>query len=413
MDHFNFKDGELYAENVAIKDIATQVGTPFYCYSKATFTHHFNVFNNAIKTGNRLVCFAVKSCSNISVLKLLASLGSGADIVSEGELRRALAAGIPASKIVFSGVGKTSGEIEFALQQDIFQFNIESEEELENINRIAISQNTKANIALRVNPDVDAKTHEKITTGTKTSKFGIDINIAKDIYIKAANMDGINVQGVSVHIGSQITDLTPFKLAYNRVKQFLAELQEADINLKVVDLGGGLGIPYEVGKNPPHPAEYGKIIQDVWGDTNYKLVFEPGRVIAGNAGIMVSAVTYTKHSYGRDFLILDSGSNDLIRPSYYSAMHEIQAVTQSDAPKQPYDIVGPICESADKFADQYHLPPMQAGDLIAIRSCGAYGAVMASNYNTRALIPEVLVDGDNYKVVSARQTYDEILEREA
>jgi len=419
MDHFNYKNAELFTENVAVAKIATEVGTPCYVYSSATLTHHFNVLNSAFEGLNPLICFALKSNSNFAVIKTLTNLGAGVDVVSEGEIRRALACDVSPSKMIFSGVGKTAAEMRFALEIDIFQFNVESAPELELLNKVAGEIGKKARIAIRVNPDVDAATHGKITTGLKTSKFGIDVNVAPAIFAQAAAMANIDLQGVSVHIGSQITDLQPFESAFARLKDFVTDLEKAGHIIRTIDLGGGLGIPYELGKNPPTPEAYAQIVKNIFGDYSGKLIFEPGRVITGNAGILISEVIYVKATTARNFLIVDAAMNDLIRPSYYDAHHDIVPVVQpqhakpnQELPQTQYDIVGPVCETGDTFATLRSLPELKAGDLIAFRSAGAYGAVMASTYNSRLMVAEVMVNGDEYAVTSRRQTYDEMFERE-
>jgi len=419
MDHFNYKNGELFAENVAVAKIAAEVGTPCYIYSSETLRHHFTVLNSAFDGLNPLICFALKSNSNFAVIKTLAQAGAGVDVVSEGEIRRALACGVLPSKMIFSGVGKTAAEMRFALENDIFQFNVESAPELELLNKVAGEMGVKARIAIRVNPDVDAATHGKITTGLKTSKFGIDIDVAPQIFAQAAAMPNIDLQGVSVHIGSQITDLQPFEDAFLRLKEFVAELEKVGHKIHTIDLGGGLGIPYELGKVPPEPAAYAQIVKDIFADFAGKLIFEPGRVITGNAGILISEVIYVKSTAARNFLIVDAAMNDLIRPSYYDAHHDIipvihppHAKPSEVLPQTEYDIVGPVCETGDTFAQLRALPELKAGDLIAFRSAGAYGAVMASTYNSRLMVAEVMVHGSEYAVTSRRQSYEEMFERE-
>lgn len=408
MDHFLYKNGELHAEDVAILEIAAQIGTPFYCYSSGTFEHHFKVMQKALENINPLICFAVKSNSNLAIIKTLGNLGAGADVVSEGEIRRVLKAGISPEKIIFSGVGKTAEEMRFALETGIFQFNIESEPELILLNEVAKEIGRTAPVAIRVNPNVDAITNAKITTGLKTSKFGIDIDYAPKVIDLARNLENIHLQGLSVHIGSQITDLEPFKKSYQRLREFADEIG----GLEYLDLGGGLGVPYELDKVPPHPDDYAKIVEAVFGDGKYKLCFEPGRVIAANAGIMVSKVIYTKPTEERDFLIIDGAMNDLIRPSYYSAHHDIVPVIEDTNLTASYDIVGPVCETGDTFATQRKMPELKSGDLIAFRTAGAYGAVMAGTYNSRPLIAEVVVKGDKFAVTARRQTYEEMFDRE-
>jgi diaminopimelate decarboxylase len=414
MDHFSYKDGQLYAEDVKISKLAEEFGTPLYIYSSATLRHHYNVMAQSLKGLDTLICFAVKSNSSFAVIRTLAAEGAGADVVSEGEIRRALLCGIPANKIIFSGIGKTAEEMEFALNSGILQFNVESEPELELLSKIASRLGKTAEIAIRVNPDVDAATHGKITTGLKTSKFGIDINLGRAMFKKARALPGIKAASVSVHIGSQITDLTPFEKAFIRVREFLKELEADGTILERVDLGGGLGIPYEVGKNPPHPAAYGEMVKKVFADESkkYKFIFEPGRVLVGNAGILISKVIYVKPTEQREFLIVDAAMNDLIRPSFYSAHHDIIPVIEKNSGTAKYDIVGPVCETGDTFATLREMPELADGDLIAFRSSGAYGAVMASTYNSRKLVAEVMVNGQDYALTSRRQSYDEMFERE-
>lgn len=412
MDHFDYKNGSYHAEDVSLATLADEIGTPFYCYSSATLTRHFTVFQEHFADLKPKICYAVKANGNLAVLKTLARLGAGADVVSEGEIRLALAAGIPASNIVFSGVGKTGEEMEFALQQDVFQFNVESEPELDLLNETALRLNKKARIAIRVNPDVDPGTHAKISTGQKESKFGIAMSHALPVYKRAASLPGIDVRGVSVHIGSQLTRLDPFAQAFARVRGFVEELRANGIAITTLDLGGGLGIPY--GKEePPLPEAYGQIVRREVGALGCQLVFEPGRMLVGNAGILVTRVLYVKRSENRIFVIVDAGMNDLIRPTLYSAYHEIvPVVPNADAPTELVDVVGPVCETGDIFAEQRLLKLPKPGDLLVFRSAGAYGAVMAGNYNARLLVPEVLVHGDKHAVVRKRQTYEELLSRD-
>jgi len=412
MDHFTYKNNELYAEEIAISDIARQIGTPFYCYSTATLTRHYNVFAEAFSPVDATVCFAVKSNSNIAVLQTLGNLGAGGDCVSEGEIRRCLAAGIPASKIVFSGVGKTRSEIKYALEQDIMQINIESAPELEAINEVALSLGKKAKVAFRINPDVDAGSHDKISTGRKEDKFGIAWESVMDMYTRAAELEGIEVQGVATHIGSQLTALDPFKAAFTKVVGLVKELRAKGHNIIRLDLGGGLGIPYKV-QDIPSPAEYARMVIETTKELGCKLVFEPGRLICGNAGILVSEVTYIKKTDHKNFLIIDAGMNDLIRPTLYDAYHDIVSVKNPDRNKITMDIVGPICETGDVFAKNRDLPEFSEGELIAIRSCGAYGAVMSSEYNTRPVTPEVLVNGNKFSVIRKRETYQDILAKDS
>ncbi len=415
MDHFLYRDGILHAEDVPVPAIASAVGTPFYCYSTATLARHFRLFDEALEGTEHLVCFAMKSNSNQAVLKTLAGLGAGMDVVSGGEYARAKAAGVPGDRIVFSGVGKTREEMRAALEGGIRQFNVESEPELIQLSEVAASMGVKAPIAIRVNPDVDAKTHEKIATGKSENKFGIPIARAKEVYAEAAALPGIDVVGIDVHIGSQLTDLEPFGLAFEKVAELTEVLRAEGHNIRRLDLGGGLGIPYERSNEaPPLPVEYGQLIKDKVGHLGCEIEIEPGRLISGNAGILVSDVVFVKSGEGRDFLIVDAAMNDLVRPSMYSAHHDIIPVVEpaAGAEQQPYDIVGPVCETGDTFAKQRNMPVLQAGDLIAFRSAGAYGAVMASEYNTRPLIPEVLVHEDQFAVIRQRPTFDEIINRD-
>jgi diaminopimelate decarboxylase len=415
MDHFLYRDGALFAEDVPVAEIAAAVGTPFYVYSTATLLRHFRAFDEALEGMEHLVCYAMKANSNQAVLRTLAQAGAGMDVVSEGEYLRARAAGVAGDKIVFSGVGKTEQEIRVALEGGIRQFNVESEPEMEVLNAVALELGKVAPITVRVNPDVDAKTHAKIATGKSENKFGIPIARAREVYAMAAQMAGLKVIGIDVHIGSQLTDLAPFEQAYLKVAE-LTELLRADGHeITRLDLGGGLGIPYE-GSNeaPPLPSDYGAMVQRTLGHLDCEIEIEPGRLIAGNAGLMVSKVIYVKSGEGRDFLILDGAMNDLIRPAMYEAYHDIIPVIEPEAAteKQPYDIVGPVCESGDTFAKQRDMVPLAAGDLVAFRSAGAYGAVMSSEYNSRALIPEVLVHGDQFAVIRPRPTFDEMINRD-
>lgn len=415
MDHFIYRDGVLHAEDVALTDIAAAVGTPFYCYSTATLTRHFTLFDEALHGMDHLVCFAMKSNSNLAVLKLIGDLGAGIDVVSMGEYLKARAAGVPGERIVFSGVGKTREEMRTALTGGIRQFNVESEPELEALNEVAISMGVKAPIAIRVNPDVDAKTHAKIATGKSENKFGIPIKAAREVYARAAKMEGIDVAGIDVHIGSQLTQLEPFELAFTKVAELTEVLRSDGINIRRLDLGGGLGIPYERSNEaPPLPMEYGDVIRKTVGHLGCEIEIEPGRLISGNAGVMVSSVIYLKHGEGRDFLIIDAAMNDLIRPSMYEAHHDIIPVVEAHAgsEKAAYDIVGPVCETGDTFAKARAMTPLGPDDLVAFRSAGAYGAVMASEYNSRPLIPEVLVNGDQFAVIRARPTYEEMINRD-
>lgn len=415
MDHFLYRDGALYAEDVPVAEIAAAVGTPFYVYSTATLLRHFQAFDEALAGMDHLVCYAMKANSNQAVLRTLAQAGAGMDVVSQGEYMRAKAAGVPGDRIVFSGVGKTAEEIRVALEGGIRQFNVESEPEMEVLNAVALRLGKIAPITIRVNPDVDAKTHAKIATGKSENKFGIPIARAREVYAMAAAMQGIEVIGIDVHIGSQLTDLAPFEQAYLKVAELTEQLRADGHSITRLDLGGGLGIPYETSNEaPPLPADYGAMVQRTLGHLGCEIEIEPGRLIAGNAGLMVSEVIYVKSGEGRDFLILDGAMNDLIRPAMYEAHHDIIPVNEAPAgtAKQPYDIVGPVCESGDTFAKQREMVPLAAGDLVAFRSAGAYGAVMSSEYNSRALIPEVLVHGDQFAVIRPRPTFDEMINRD-
>ncbi|QFT71634.1 diaminopimelate decarboxylase [Ruegeria sp. THAF33] len=415
MDHFLYRDGALFAEDVPVSEIAAAVGTPFYVYSTATLLRHFQLFDDALDGTDHLVCYAMKAASNQAILKTLAQAGAGMDVVSGGEYLRAKAAGVPGDKIVFSGVGKTADEIRTALTGGIRQFNVESEPEMEVINAVALELGVVAPITVRVNPDVDAKTHAKIATGKSENKFGIPISRASDVYAHAASLPGLEVIGIDVHIGSQLTELEPFELAYKKVAELTEQLRAEGHNIRRLDLGGGLGIPYTRSNDaPPLPVEYGALIKKTLGHLGCEIEIEPGRLIAGNAGLMVSKVIYVKSGEGRDFLIVDGAMNDLIRPAMYEAHHDIVAVQEPAAgvEQQAYDIVGPVCESGDTFAKQRNMPPLKSGDLIAFRSAGAYGAVMASEYNTRPLIPEVLVNDDQFAVIRERPSFDEIINRD-
>jgi diaminopimelate decarboxylase len=415
MDHFLYRDGALFAEDVPVADIAAAVGTPVYVYSTATLVRHFRLFDEALAGMDHLICYAMKAASNLAILKTLAREGAGMDVVSAGEYLRAKAAGVPGDRIVFSGVGKTPAEIRLALEGGVRQFNVESEPELEAISAIAASMGTTAPITIRVNPDVDAKTHAKIATGKSENKFGIPIARARDVYALAASLPGIDVVGIDVHIGSQLTDLAPFETAYSKVADLTEALRADGHDIRRLDLGGGLGIPYTRGNEPPPlPSDYGDLVRRTVGHLGCEIEIEPGRLIVGNAGLLVSEVIYVKSGEGRDFLILDAAMNDLIRPAMYEAHHDIVPVIEPvpGAEQHPFDVVGPVCETGDTFARQRVMPPVAAGDLVAFRSAGAYGAVMASEYNSRPLVPEVLVDGDKFAVIRARPTFDEMINRD-
>jgi diaminopimelate decarboxylase len=415
MDHFLYRGGILHAEDVPIPDIAAEVGTPFYLYSCATLTRHYQLFKEALEGIDNLVCFAMKANSNQAVIAHLAGLGAGMDVVSGGEYLRAKAAGVPGERIVFSGVGKTRAEMRTALEGGIRQFNVESEPELVALSEVATALGRTAPVTVRVNPDVDARTHEKIATGKSENKFGIPIGKAPEVYALAASQPGIEVVGIDVHIGSQLTELEPFRLAYQKVKELTLTLRAEGHDIRRLDLGGGLGIPYERSNTaPPLPTEYGALVREIVGDLDIEVEIEPGRLIAGNAGLLVSSVIYAKEGEGRDFLILDAAMNDLVRPAMYGAWHDIVPVIEPapGSEQHPYDIVGPVCESGDTFAKQRHIAPLSQGDLVAFRSAGAYGAVMSSEYNTRPLIPEVLVKDDHVAVIRARPSFDEIIKRD-
>ncbi len=415
MDHFLYRDGQLFAEDVPLAQIAAEVGTPFYAYSTATLTRHFRLFDEALNGMPHLICFAMKSLSNQAVLRVLAQAGAGMDVVSEGEYRRAIAAGVSGDKIVFSGVGKTAGEMRVALEGGIRQFNVESEPEMVVLSAVAEELGVVAPITIRVNPDVDAKTHAKIATGKSENKFGIPISRAREVYKMAADLPGLKVVGIDVHIGSQLTDLAPFEAAYLKVADLVAELRADGHTIDRLDLGGGLGIPYaRSNEAPPLPIEYGAMVKRTVGHLGCEIEIEPGRLISGNAGVLVSEVIYVKEGEDREFLILDAAMNDLIRPAMYEAHHDIVPLMEAAAGEEPatYDIVGPVCESGDTFAKGRDLPAMKAGDRVAFRSAGAYGAVMSSEYNSRPMIPEVLVHGDQFAVIRARPTYEEMIARD-
>ncbi|MDA9136101.1 diaminopimelate decarboxylase [Ascidiaceihabitans sp.] len=415
MDHFLYKNGALHAEDVPVAEIAAAVGTPFYVYSTATLLRHFKLFDDALEDMDHLVCYAMKAASNQAILKTLGDAGAGMDVVSGGEYMRAKAAGVPGDRIVFSGVGKTADEIRLALTGGIRQFNVESEPEMQVLNAVALELGVVAPITIRVNPDVDAKTHAKIATGKSENKFGIPISRAHEVYAMAGAMKGLDVIGIDVHIGSQLTDLAPFEAAYNKVAELTEELRAQGHNIKRLDLGGGLGIPYERSNEaPPLPSDYGALVKRTLGHLGCEIEIEPGRLIAGNAGLMVSEVIYVKEGEDREFLIIDGAMNDLIRPAMYDAHHDIVPVVEPAAGIEmaKYDVVGPVCESGDTFAKHREMAPMKSGDLVAFRSAGAYGAVMASEYNSRPLIPEVLVNGDQFAVIRARPTFDEMINRD-
>lgn len=412
MRHFDYRDGVLHAEGVDLAAMAEAVGTPFYCYSTATLERHFRVFSEAFSDVKSLVCYAMKANSNQSVLSTLAKLGAGADVVSGGELKRALAAGIPPHKILFSGVGKTATEIRAALAEDILCINVESEPELELLSAIATEMGRTARISIRVNPDVDSGGHAKITTGKSENKFGIPLSGARAVYARAASLPGIQVTGVDMHIGSQIIDLAPMEAAFRLLADFVGVLRADGHTISHVDLGGGLGIPYyEDRAAPPEPAAYAAMVKRVTHNLGCTLMFEPGRLIVGNAGILVARVIYVKHGDGKNFVIIDAAMNDLIRPTLYEAYHEILPVVApvAGAPMIIADVVGPVCETGDYLALDRSLPLPKPGDLIAVMTAGAYGAVQAGTYNTRPLIPEVLVNGEQYAVVRPRVEIEDLI----
>jgi diaminopimelate decarboxylase len=414
MNHFQYKNGMLCAEDVRLDRLADAVGTPFYCYSTATLARHFKVFSSALPKGS-LVAFAVKANDNLAVLKTLANLGAGADVVSGGELAKALAAGVPAGKIVFSGVGKTPIEMRAGLEAGIYQFNVESEPELTALDEVARGLGRRAAVSLRINPDVDARTHAKINTGTAETKFGIPFRHAREAYAHAASLKNIEIVGVDVHIGSQITELAPFETAFTRIGELIATLRADGHAITRLDLGGGLGVPYEHDNSPPpDPTAYGVMVTRVTKNFGCTLSFEPGRLIAANAGVLVSRVIYVKRGDAKTFLIIDAGMNDLIRPAMYDAWHEIVPVREPavGAAQPRYDVVGPVCETSDLFAADRPLPELKSGELVAILSAGAYGAVMAGDYNARPRVPEVLVHGEQWGIVRPRETYADLIAKD-
>ena len=412
MHHFAYQNGTLHAEDVDLIALADQVGTPTYVYSTATLVRHYRVFKEAFDGLDTLVCYALKANSNQAVIKTLAKEGAGADVVSEGELRRALAAGIPGEKIVFSGVGKTRQEMEFALQNKILCFNVESAAELEALSQVASSMGVTAPVSFRINPDVDAGTHAKISTGKLENKFGIPYAEVHAIYARAKELPGVSAHGIDMHIGSQITSLEPFDKAFSRLSGLLAELRGAGHAIDHVDLGGGLGVPYHhAAEAPPLPLDYAQVVKKHSNGLGVKILFEPGRLIAANAGILLSRVLYLKESAGKTFVIVDAGMNDLIRPTLYEAHHDILPVSEAGAsnPKALCDVVGPVCESGDFMAQNRTMAVPQPGDLVAVMSAGAYGAVQSCTYNTRPLVAEVLVNGDAHHVIRPRPSYDDLI----
>jgi diaminopimelate decarboxylase len=419
MHHFAYRRGVshnnvLHAEDVDLSALADAVGTPFYCYSTATLERHYRVFAEAFaKQKDTLVCYSIKANSNVGVLATLARLGAGMDVVSEGELRRALAVKVAPEKIVFSGVGKTREEMAFALDAGIFAFNVESEPELRALSEVATARGRVARIAFRVNPDVDAKTHHKIATGKAENKFGVPFEDASALYALASRLPGIEVSGVHMHIGSQITELAPFRNAFALLHELVASLRGEGYKIEFVNLGGGLGIPYRSDQpEPPRPEDYARLVAEQVGGLDVRLLFEPGRMIAGNAGILVTRVLYVKRGASKTFTIVDAGMNDLMRPTLYDAYHEILTVSGPGTPRAVTDVSGPVCETGDYLALSRELPELKPGDLIAVMTAGAYGAVLASEYNSRLLVPEVLVSGSRYAITRPRPSYADMLARE-
>jgi diaminopimelate decarboxylase len=411
MNHFHYRNSTLHAEDVELTALAARVGTPFYCYSTATLERHYRIFVEALPK-NSLVAYSVKANGNLAVLRTLGNLGAGADIVSGGELKKALVAGIAADRIVFSGVGKTKSEMRLGLEAGIYQFNVESEPELEALNEVAGALGKRAPITIRVNPDIDAKTHAKISTGTAETKFGIPWGQAREAYGLASRLKNVEIVGVDVHIGSQITELAPFEAAFKRVADLVGILRADGHAISRIDLGGGLGVPYRTDNvPPPDPAAYGAMAANITRRLNARLILEPGRLIAANAGILVSRVIYAKKGERKEFLIIDAGMNDLVRPAMYDAFHDIVPVAEpkADTPRQRYDVVGPICETSDLFAADRDMPRLKDGDLVAILTAGAYGAVMSSAYNARPPAPEVLVKGGEWAIVRPRMDDDALI----
>ena len=412
MQHFQYRRGRLHAEDVDLAEIAAAVGTPFYCYSTATLSRHFRVFAEAFAGQNALVCYAMKANSNQAVLKTLVNLGAGMDVVSEGELRRALAAGTPPSKIIFSGVGKTRAEMALGLLAGIRCFNVESEPELEALSEVAVAKGVRAPIAIRVNPDVDAHTHAKISTGKSENKFGVPISRAREVYARASSLPGVEVDGVDMHIGSQITELAPFDDAFALLAEFVGVLRADGHAIRHVDLGGGLGVPYRFDNDPPpRPERYAEVVAQRTRALDCEIFLEPGRLIAGNSGVLATTVIYVKRAQAKTFVIVDAGMNDLVRPTLYDAHHELRPYREPEpsAPRIVADVVGPVCESGDYLALSRDMAEPRAGDLLAVLTAGAYGAVQAGTYNSRLLVPEVLVDGARFAVVRPRPSYEELI----
>ena len=412
MHHFSYVGGVLHAEGVSLPRIAETVGTPFYCYATATLERHYRVLQEAFAGLDTLICYAIKANSNQAVIATLARLGAGMDVVSEGELRRARAAGVPAAKIIFAGVGKTREEMAYALGEGILSFNVESEPELEALSEVAAGLGRTARIALRVNPDVDAKTHAKIATGKAENKFGVPFEDAPRLYAKAARLPGLEVAGIHMHIGSQITDLAPFRNAFALMRELALDLRAAGHAIRHLDLGGGLGVPYRGGNDlPPSPQEYAQVVRDTVGSLGLAIKLEPGRMIVANAGILVARVIYAKRGRDKTFTVVDAAMNDLIRPTLYEAYHDVWPVDEARSRQEPIaqDIVGPVCETGDYLALDRKLPLLPAGDLVAFMTAGAYGSAMSSTYNSRLLVPEVLVKGEEFAVVRPRQTYADLI----
>lgn len=414
MSFLGYKNGKLQMENVVLADIAEKHGTPLYCYSAEQIADNFRMFRDAMRKvaadDKFTICYACKANSNQAIIRLLGRIGAGADVVSEGEMYRAFRAGIKAKKIVFSGVGKTEAEISRAVRNDLLQINVESVPEMELISKIAVQEKKQVHIALRVNPDVNAKTHAKITTGLSENKFGIDIKDAPALYEKAKNLPGLLPTGVAVHIGSQLMDLAPFKETFKRVAQFVTDLRAQGISITTVDVGGGLGISYD-GATPPDVEKYAELIRDIILPLDVHVILEPGRAIVGNAGVLLTKLLYIKEGQKKKFLIIDSGMNDLMRPSLYDAYHAILPCVEPDskAKKEKCDVVGPVCESSDKFLTDEMFPPLEQGALLSIMTCGAYGSAMGSNYNTRPLVGEVLVSDNQYDLIRKEQKLEEIV----
>ncbi|UCF72865.1 MAG: diaminopimelate decarboxylase [Deltaproteobacteria bacterium] len=411
MNYFSYKQDDLYCEDLSVAYIAEQIGTPFYLYSYSTIRRHFQVFNNAFKGLDHLTCFSLKSNSNLAILRLLALEGGGADVVSGGELFRALRAGIAPDKIVYSGVGKTPSDMELALKSGILMFNVESDQELQALNGIAENSGSKAMIAIRINPDVELKTHPYIVTGFGESKFGIPIKDSLNTYALAKRLKNIEVKGISCHIGSQLTEIDPFVEALRKLRELYRKLKNMGLDIKFLNLGGGLGITYH-DEEPPHPLEYARALRETIGANKFTLILEPGRVIIGNAGILVTRVLYTKSAANKRFIIVDAGMNDLIRPTLYDSFHAVQPVKMAHSDMFTASLVGPICETGDFLAKDRKMPPFKPGDLVAIMSAGAYGFSMASNYNSRPRPAEVLVKGKLFSIIRARETYDDLINGE-